>query len=189
MPSHDDQTLIRSTLNGDQAAFAALVDRYQAFVFTLVRRRVSEREIAEELAQDVFLKAYRFLSSFKGNSKFSTWLYTIAHTTCLSHLRLKAPSALLPGDDKVIHFSDLSQNNNDHTQQTDLKARQRRIELAIESLGGDDREIVTLFYQGGLKVEEISTVMNMSASNIKVRLFRSRQILKEKLKFELKELR
>src|SRR4051812_107850 len=100
MPGQDDNTLIQSVLRGNQSDFATLVERYQAFVFTLVRRHVSDKAVGEELAQDVFLKAYRFLGTFRGDSKFSTWLYTIVHTTCLSHLRLKTQPPVLPGDDK-----------------------------------------------------------------------------------------
>lgn len=189
MSEQDDYLLIQSILKGDQSAFSILVGRYQSFVFTLVRRRINDREIAEELAQDVFLKAYRFLGTFRGNSKFTTWLYTIVHTTCVSHMRLKKLPHVLPGDDKVALFLNASQESGNHDEMMDGKSRQRRIEQALESLDADDREIVTLFYQGGLKVEEISWVMKMSASNVKVRLFRSRQKLKEKLRFEIRELR
>ncbi len=85
----DDIAVIQSILQGQQSAYATLVNRYQLYVFTLVMRYVNNREIAEELAQDVFVKAYRYLADFKGNSKFSTWLYTIVNTTCLSYIRKK----------------------------------------------------------------------------------------------------
>ena len=90
MPAElDDIAVIQLILQGQQAAYATLVNRYQQYVFTLAMRFVNNRELAEELAQDVFVKAYKYLADFKGNCKFSTWLYTIVNTTCLSHLRKK----------------------------------------------------------------------------------------------------
>src|SRR6476661_110026 len=84
-----DMDLISQVLQGDSAAYASLVQRYQNFVFTIVLRYIKSREDAEEVAQDVFVKAYRSLADFKGASKFSTWLYTITTTTCISFLRKK----------------------------------------------------------------------------------------------------
>src|SRR5678810_802459 len=79
-----DNEIISRVLKGEQNAYAELVKRYQAYVFTLVLRMLKTREDAEEVAQDVFIKAYRSLADFRGESKFSTWLYTIANTTsCL----------------------------------------------------------------------------------------------------------
>src|SRR5678810_441789 len=79
----DNEIIIR-VLRGEQNAYAELVNRFQAYVFTLVLRMIKSRKDAEEVAQDVFIKAYRSLADFRGESKFSTWLYTIANTTsCL----------------------------------------------------------------------------------------------------------
>ena len=81
-----DIELISTVLKGDQQAYALIVERYQSFVFTLVLRYIKSREDAEEVAQDIFVKAYRALADFKGASKFSTWLYTIVTTNCISFL-------------------------------------------------------------------------------------------------------
>ncbi|RYZ51757.1 MAG: sigma-70 family RNA polymerase sigma factor, partial [Chitinophagaceae bacterium] len=82
-----DNDLIQLVLQGQSAAYAELVDRYKAFVFTIVLRYISSREDAEEVSQDIFVKAFRSLADFKGASKFSTWLYTITTTSCLTFLR------------------------------------------------------------------------------------------------------
>src|SRR5215211_2603208 len=82
-----DIDLIQLVLAGNQSVYAQLIDKYKNFVFTIVLRYVKGREDAEEVAQDVFVKAFRSLADFKGASKFSTWLYTIATTTSLSFLR------------------------------------------------------------------------------------------------------
>ncbi|HJS55905.1 MAG TPA: sigma-70 family RNA polymerase sigma factor, partial [Chitinophagaceae bacterium] len=84
-----DNEIISRVLQGEQNAYAELVNRYQNYVFTLILRMIKSREDAEEVAQDVFVKAYRSLADFRGESKFSTWLYTITNTTCITFLRKK----------------------------------------------------------------------------------------------------
>ena len=87
MQQNTDPYLIKKALEGDSKAFGQLVQKYQAFVFTIVIRIVKVREEAEEVAQDTFIKAYESLSSFRGDSKFSSWLYSIAYRKALDALR------------------------------------------------------------------------------------------------------
>src|ERR1700749_2411346 len=84
-----DTEIIARILQGEQALFAQLVQRYQQYVFTLVLRFTDNREDAEEVSQDVFVKTYRSLADFRGESKFSTWLYTIVRTSSITFLRKK----------------------------------------------------------------------------------------------------
>src|ERR1700754_4756487 len=84
-----DIELIQQTLSGNQSAYADLVKRHQRFVFTLALRFAKNREDAEEITQDCFVKAYRSLTSFQRQSKFSTWLYSIVYTTAMTSLRKK----------------------------------------------------------------------------------------------------
>src|ERR1700747_1750891 len=107
----DDIAIIQLILKGQQAAYATLVDRHQQYVFTLALRYVNNRELAEELAQDVFVKAYKYLADFKGNCKFSTWLYTIVNTTCLSHLRKKKDETILLEEEKMVSVTDNSHSD------------------------------------------------------------------------------
>ncbi|MFZ1328785.1 MAG: sigma-70 family RNA polymerase sigma factor, partial [Chitinophagaceae bacterium] len=85
----NDNEIISKVLSGDHQAYAGLVNRYQNYVFTLTLRMVKNREDAEEVAQDVFIKAFKYLADFKGASKFTTWLYTIVSNTSISFLRKK----------------------------------------------------------------------------------------------------
>src|ERR1044071_10031245 len=85
----NDIEIIGKVLSGDQQAYALLVERYKNYVFTLALRFTKSREDAEEVSQDIFIKAYRALSDFRGASKFSTWLYTIVNNTCITFLRKK----------------------------------------------------------------------------------------------------
>src|SRR6266478_2831835 len=84
-----DTEIISLVLKGDHNAYALLVERYKSYVFTLVLRFVRSREDAEEVSQDIFIKAYRSLSDLRGSAKFSTWLYTVVNTTCITFLRKK----------------------------------------------------------------------------------------------------
>src|SRR5437868_9791408 len=101
-----DMDIISRVLKGDQNAYALLVDRYQNYVFTIASRYVKGREDAEEVAQDIFIKAYRSLADFKGNSKFSTWLYTITTTTCITFLRKKKLEVHSLDNEKVFEVAD-----------------------------------------------------------------------------------
>ncbi len=165
-------------LQGQQQAFATLVARYQNYVFTIVIRHVNDRELAEELAQDVFVKAYKALSSFKGNSKFSTWLYTITHHTCLSHLRKKEHETVFPGDEQM-HLWANGQDGSHAGTRLEQKAQQQLLNEAVKQLPESDSELITLFYNAEQSIEEISVITGLTTSNVKVKLLRARQKLKE----------
>src|SRR6266487_759139 len=99
-----DNEIIGRVLQGDQQIFAELVKRYRHFVFTITLRYTSNREDAEEIAQDVFVKAYRSLADFRKDSKFSTWLYTIIANTCITFLRKKKPETRSLTDEKIFEL-------------------------------------------------------------------------------------
>src|SRR5215216_5376652 len=101
-----DMDVIARVLSSDTQAYSILVGRYRNFVFTLVLRYIKSREDAEEVAQDIFIKAYRALADFKGNSKFSTWLYTIVTTTCISFLRKKKLEVQSLDNEQVFERAD-----------------------------------------------------------------------------------
>lgn len=189
-PPPDDTLVIQMILHGQQHAYAILVDRYQTYVFTLVRRYVDDRELAEELSQDVFVKAYRCLSDFNGSSKFSTWLYTIVNTTCLSHLRKKKDWTIPMEQDRLLSISDETHSNDDIQQQIALRSKKEVLAKAIHCLQPDDAYLITLFYQLEQSVEEIGKILGISAGNVKVKLFRARQKLREILETKfINELR
>ncbi len=177
----DDLAIIQMVLQGRQAAYSTLVTRYQMYVFTIAMRQVNNRELAEELAQDVFVKAYKSLGSFKGTSKFSTWLYTIVHHTCLSHLRKKDDPTIFPGDEQIHSWAEGSDMATQPLIRIEQKAQQQLLTQAISHLNETDSTIITLFYQADQSVEEISIVTGLTPGNVKVRLLRARQKLKDVL--------
>jgi RNA polymerase sigma factor (sigma-70 family) len=186
-----DIELIEQTLAGNQQAYADLVKRHQRFVFTLAMRFAKTREDAEEIAQDCFIKAYRSLQSFQGNSKFSTWLYSIVYTTAMTFLRKKrVDTDSIDDENNFIQIENKASGYD--VNNAENKSRSFYLNQAIEQLLPDDAAIITMFYQGEQSLEEIGQALGMEANTVKVKLFRARQRLKEKLernlKHEVKEL-
>lgn len=175
-----DMDLISQVLQGNSAAYASLVQRYQNFVFTIVLRYVKSREDAQEVAQDVFVKAYRSLSDFKGASKFSTWLYTIATTTSITALRKKKLEVQSLDNEQVFERADhMDSGMNANT--IEQKSRVAMVNNAIQLLNPDDAQVITLFYKGEQTLEEIAQVMGKEVNAVKVQLHRARTRLKEKM--------
>jgi RNA polymerase sigma factor (sigma-70 family) len=179
-----DIELIEQTLAGNQAAYTDLIKRHQRFVFTLALRFSKNREDAEEIAQDCFIKAYRSLSSFQRQSKFSTWLYSIVYTTAMTALRKKRVDTDSIDDENT--YIQLENHSGYDTNSAENKSRSYYLNQAIAQLLPDDAAIITLFYMGEQSLEEISQTMEMEANTVKVKLFRARQRLKEKLERSLK---
>ncbi|GAA4091984.1 RNA polymerase sigma factor [Mucilaginibacter panaciglaebae] len=186
-----DIELIIKTMAGDQSAYADLVKRHQRFVFTLALRFTKNREDAEEVAQDCFVKAYRSLGSFKQQSRFSTWLYTIVYTTAMTSLRKKRLDTTSI-DDESTHVQVENTSLGDDANNAENQSRSFYLNQAIGQLSADDATIIMLFYKGEQSIEEVSQTLGIEANSVKVKLFRARQRLKEKLernlKHEVKEL-
>ena len=180
-----DIELIEQTLAGNQSAYADLVKRHQRFVFTLAMRFTKTREDAEEVAQDCFIKAYRSLQSFGGNSKFTTWLYSIVYTTAMTFLRkTRLDTSSIDDENNIIQVE--NQNAAFENNLAENKSRSFYLNKAIEQLLPDDAMIITLFYKGEQSLEEIAVALGIEPNNVKVKLFRARQRLKEKLERNLK---
>src|SRR6185295_14029945 len=176
----NDNELISRVLKGDQQAYAGLVSRYQNYVFTLSLRFTKNREDAEEVSQDIFIKAYRSLADFKGASKFSTWLYTIVNTTCITFLRKKKLEIHSLDNEKVFEVAD-NKDSGFSANQVEQKSRVGMVNQAIGLLNPDDAEIITLFYKNEQSLEEISQILGVETNAAKVRLHRARTRLKDKM--------
>jgi RNA polymerase sigma factor (sigma-70 family) len=180
-----DIELIEQTLAGNQSAYADLVKRHQRFVFTLALRFTKRREDAEEVAQDCFIKAYRSLTGFQKQSKFSTWLYSIVYTTAMTFLRKKRVDTSSI-DDEATYLQIESRSSAYDAHNAENKSRSFYLNQAIEQLSADDAAIITMFYRGEQSLEEIARAMGIEANTVKVKLFRARQRLKDKLEHNLK---
>ena len=175
-----DTDLIQHVLQGNTAAYAELVERYRNFVFTIVLRYISSREDAEEVSQDIFVKAYRSLADFKGASKFSTWLYTITTTSCLTFLRKRKLEVHSLDNEKVFAAAD-NLDSGMSANQVEQKSRVTMVNEAIKMLSPDDAQIITLFYKGEQTLDEIAQIMGKEPNAVKVQLHRARTRLKEKM--------
>jgi RNA polymerase sigma-70 factor (ECF subfamily) len=184
-----DEEIINRVLKGDQAAYALILERYQNYVFTLVLRFTENREDAEEIAQDVFVKAYRSLADFRGDSKFSTWLFTITRTTCLSFLRKKKLDTLSLDNERTgIQVENRESGFNANL--VEQKSKHAMLNQAIAMLSPDDAQVLNLFYKGDQTLEEIGKIMRLDPNTVKVKLHRARQRLKDKMeKYFANELR
>lgn len=176
----NDNEIISRVLSGDQQAYAGLVNRYKNYVFTLALRFTKNREDAEEVSQDIFIKAYRSLADFRGASKFSTWLYTIVNTTCITFLRKKKLETHSLDNEKVFEVAD-SQDSGMRANLIEQKSRSVMVTKAIAMLSPDDAEIITLFYKSEQTLEEIAQILGVEPNTTKVRLHRARGRLKEKM--------
>jgi RNA polymerase sigma factor (sigma-70 family) len=180
-----DIELIEQTLVGNQAAYADLVKRHQRFVFTLALRFAKNREDAEEIAQDCFVKAYRSLSAFQRQSKFSTWLYSIVYTTAMTFLRKKRIDTDSIDDENTYIQLENSSSSHD-VNSAENKSRLYYLNQAITQLVPGDAIIITLFYMGEQSLDEIGKTLGIETNTVKVKLFRARQRLKGKLEHNLK---
>lgn len=177
MSHNQDQQSIDSVLSGDTRAFEVLIDRYKHMVFTLALKMVGSRENAEEVSQDVFLKAFTALKTFKGEAKFSTWLYKIAYYRSLDYLKknkrkLQTSAIEISEQYNVAALAGTMD-------ELESSERKQMIKEALEQLPPDDNVIITLYYFEELSLKEIAKVMNLTPNNIKVKLFRSRSRLAE----------
>jgi RNA polymerase sigma factor (sigma-70 family) len=175
-----DSDLITLVLNGDHQSYSVLVNRYQNFVFTITLRYIKGREDAEEVAQDVFIKAYRSLADFRGQAKFSTWLYTITTTTCITFLRKKKPEIHSLDNEKMFETAD-NFDSGVSANQVEQKSRVNMVNEAIGMLAPDDAQVLTLFYKGEQSLDEIAQIMGKEVNTVKVQLHRARGRLKEKM--------
>lgn len=184
-----DQHYIDQIMAGNTNAFAVLVDRYKDLVFTLALKTLKNREEAEEVAQDSFIKVYKSIGKFKGESKFSTWLYKVTYNTCLDRLkRNKKESNVVPIDEfnerqlAVIESA---------LHSIDEKERNQTIQDCLQELPGEDSFLLTLYYFEEQSLEEISKIIGIKTNHIKVKLYRSRKklavILKKRLEPEIIE--
>lgn len=175
MTNTNDQHYIAKVLNGDPQAYTFLVNKYKDMVFTLAVRMLRNNEEAEEVAQDAFVKAYAKLNKFKGDSKFSTWLYKVVYNTSLDKLKkLKKDALVVPIENVTERSLHTIDNALEQMQQTELTLA---IKECIALLPADESALLTLFYFDEMSLKEIAEVTATSVNNLKVKLFRSRKKL------------
>jgi len=168
-----DTYYINEVIGGKVNAFGHLVDKHKDRVFNLALRICGNREEAEEIAQDAFLKAYKSLPRFAMKSSFATWLYRITYNTAISLIRQRKKT-ILSLEDLPVSISDFRWENYSE-EEAEKQYRQSLINFALQKLDEEDRGLITLYYYEEMSTDEIADVTGINRSNVKVRLFRARQ--------------
>jgi RNA polymerase sigma-70 factor (ECF subfamily) len=189
MSQNTDQPIIKLILAGDTKSYAKLVTKYQHMVYNLALRLVGNKEDAEEVAQDTFLRAFNALADFKGESKFSTWLYRIAYHKGLDVLKKKKRELKVSSIDSYPNLDVTVLESS--WDSLEGKEQKRTIKEAMEDLDGDDSFLLMLFYFKELSLSEIAEIKSLQTNTVKVKLFRARKrlacILKKKMEPEIIE--
>lgn len=181
----DEITLVRQAAEGDQAAFEALVRQFQKPVYNLALRMAGNEDDAFDLAQEAFLRAWRGLKFFKGESSFSTWLYRLTSNVCIDFLRQKKRS-------KTVSLSFLDDEDGQHEldrpdpapgpEDRAIRADDHeRMERALNTLEPEYREVLTLCAIDGLSYIEIAEILEIPTGTVKSRISRAREKMRRKL--------
>jgi RNA polymerase sigma factor (sigma-70 family) len=168
----EELQIIERIQKGDTNAFSYLVTKYQDVVFSIALKVLKNRDDAEEVAQETFIKAFRSVSSFRGKSKFSTWLFSIAYNTCITSVRKKKfPTTSID----QVQLNDEEEDWDDF----DLtgEERSKMLEMSLKKLPEDDYTLVILYYYEEQSIGDISRIVGLSESNVKVKLHRARKKL------------
>ncbi|MDR6733414.1 RNA polymerase sigma factor [Sphingobacterium sp. 2149] len=174
-----DEKLIEEVFNGNMMSFSILIERYSSFVFQIVIKITGDREFAEEITQDIFLKVYKNLHKFEFKSKFSTWLYRVTYTTTISANR-KASRLFLVEDFEQQYSNEIYEKEAE-VEWLDKGQLNMAFKKALSDLDEADNLIITLYYLNEQSIEDICTILNLKNSAVKTRLHRARTRLKKLL--------
>lgn len=175
MDNREELQIIQRICEGETNLFSIFLHRYSSAVYSLIVRIASSKEDAEELTQDVFLKAFKKLNTFKGKSSFLTWLYRIAYNTAISAVRKNRQKIFyideimidkVPNEDVDVLF--------EKDENEDLL---NKLQIVLEKLNTEEKMLVMLYYSKGEKINDIATIMNLSSDNVKIKLYRVRKKL------------
>ncbi|NUM82192.1 sigma-70 family RNA polymerase sigma factor [bacterium] len=196
----EDRSLIQNILNGDIQAYKTIVDRHQRLVAHVVFKLVSNPSDQQEMCQDVFVKVYENLKSFKYESKLSTWIARIAYNTCLNYLQKKKvdlyEDAAMTHEDESSEGREMNFTENIWGGSIGPDEKLMHGELSgflqeeIQTLPAQYKTILTLYHMDEMSYEEIGNILNLPEGTVKSYLFRARKMLKEKLlaKYKTEEL-
>ncbi|HTO43289.1 MAG TPA: RNA polymerase sigma factor RpoE [Burkholderiales bacterium] len=182
-----DQQLVERAQRGDKRAFELLVAKYQRKLARLLSRFIRDPAEVEDVAQDAFIKAYRALPSFRGESAFYTWLYRIGINTAKNYLVAlgrRAPTATEFDSEDAENFENGDQLRDVDTPENELMSKQiaQTVNDTMEALPEELRTAIVLREIDGLSYEEIATVMNCPIGTVRSRIFRARETIAERLR-------
>jgi len=185
-----ERLYLQKIIAGDISKFSYFIEKYKDMAFSIAYRIINDREDAEELVQDSFLKAFKSLHKFRQDSKFSTWFYRIIVNNSLSKLNR---------DKREFYDVDIDAVSNKVIEDVEsvykgltISDQQKFINIALHELNVEDRLLLTLFYLNESSIEEISEITDITQENLKMKIHRARKkmyiILERKLKTEIQNL-
>lgn len=181
MTEVSEKKIIEKVLGGDANAFEELVLKYEKTVYNLALRMVGDRDDASDMTQEAFIKAYGSLSSFRGDSKFSVWIYRITTNVCLDFLRSKSRkqqvSLTVSDDDDEDAQLDIPDPKADPEQQLIKKISMQSVEEGLKTLPDKQRQILVMRELGGMSYAEIGAALSLEEGTVKSRIFRARKRL------------
>ena len=181
MTEVSEKKIIEKVLGGDANAFEELVLKYEKTVYNLALRMVGNRDDASDMTQEAFIKAYGSLSSFRGDSKFSVWIYRITTNVCLDFLRSKSRkqqvSLTVSDDDDEDAQLDIPDPSSDPEQQLMQKMSMQSVEEGLKTLPDKQRQILVMRELGGMSYAEIGAALSLEEGTVKSRIFRARKRL------------
>ena len=181
MTREEEQRCIARTLKGDAEAFAPLVRAYEPGIYGLCYRMTGNAEDAQDLTQETFLRAFRALGSFRGESRFSVWLYRLGNNVCLDFLRRRKRSREVSltqtdedGQEQELELPDERYEPEARLERAELR---RAVQRGLMALPEEQRQILLLREVGGLRYDEIAAALELEEGTVKSRIFRARKKL------------
>lgn len=171
----DDIYYIDKVMGGDISAYSFLVNKHRDMVYTIALKIVGNCEDAEEIAQDVFLKAYQSLKKFKRKSKFSTWLYRIAYNSSISKVRKKRIEVSAINENIIENYNTFNDDESEYFEQINFETKRKYLFKILDNLPEEENLLINLFYMNNNSINEISEITGLKISNLKVKLFRIRK--------------
>lgn len=180
--------LAKLARTGDRSAFAELVDLYKDKIYHLANRMLGNRQEAEDIVQETFLRVYKNLDRYDETQKFSTWIYRIGTNLCIDHMRKRKASYSLDADfgegEGTDGYSMLPSDEKTPESQVILSETQMRIRKAIDMLPETYKSVVVLRYLHDMSLQEIGDVLQMPVTTVKTRVHRGREYLRKRLEKE-----
>lgn len=172
MMAENENEILHKVIEGDAKAYAHLVDMHKQMAFTIAWRIVKNREDAEEIAQDAFVKVYQSIATFKGTSKFSTWLFRIVYNAAISSIRKKKIEKTEINNDFIENYT--LDEINENLEKLEEEEQKFIVEKLLDNLNPEESTLINLYYFQDLSTEEMAEVIGISKSNVKVKLHRIR---------------
>lgn len=169
----EETHIIERILAGETDLFVHIVRQNERMIFTIVNQILQNKDLAEDLVQDIFIKVFQQLSKYKNTAKFSTWLYRVAYNESISYIRKNKNSIAL----KTVDYALCNEDIEDELPDVNTELLIEELHRLLSIMPHDDAFIITLFYLKEIPISEISEITRLSVSNIKVKLHRIRKYL------------